>query len=218
MCARTQLSRLTSDSSPRSPSQKGRRKSHSGRMNAASSTALHALRLGNTTHVLPRLRVRFCHVKPAPRSTPPRISRPTFGHAACIAHPTANMSDQAPSLKRVHTEEGSISPPAVKRRQQSTTTSASEIRTAEVKGDRLTRATQARPWRTSSSHLPRSRSLRKGFRGPSSRTASSSESTKPPTQSQPLGQTSLAGLLFLTLYVRTPTRFSRHPPRSMGCL
>ncbi|KAF9637179.1 HAD-superfamily hydrolase subfamily IIIA [Lasiodiplodia theobromae] len=33
------------------------------------------------------------------------------------------MSDQAPSLKRAHTEEGSISPPAVKRRQQSTTTS-----------------------------------------------------------------------------------------------
>lgn len=190
------------------------------RMNAARPSFtlhVHPLRggIGGARHVLTRRRV--VHVGPALSTpSPARSYSRCLSRTDCTAPRTANMSDQAPSLKRVHTADRSISPPPVKRRQQSTTTSTSKIRTAEAMGWQLTCPSQPKPWRTFSSHLLRSRSLRKRHRGASSRTASSSESMKPPTQCQPPRRTSLARLLFLTLYVRMRICFSHARRRSIA--
>lgn len=187
-------------------------------MNAARPSFTLHVRQIDATHVLTRFRVRIGHVRPAPTPTPARSFSRTLVRSPSKVLGIANMGDRALSLKRVHTEERSVSPPPVKRRQQSATTSTSEISTAEANGSHLTRASQTKPWRISLSHLPRSRSPRKRYPGSSSRTASSPESIKLPTQHQPPQQTSLEKLLFLTLYVRTPSRFSHGRRRSIDCV
>lgn len=91
-------------------------------MNAARPSFTLHVRQIDATHVLTRFRVRIGHVRPAPTPTPARSFNRTLVRSPSKVLGIANMGDRALSLKRVHTEERSVSPPPVKRRQQSATT------------------------------------------------------------------------------------------------